>query len=232
MMGPVDLPTAAMRSTRSSFVLVASLALPAAGCLGPAARPEPGDPTVTVATEGGSELGVSTDYGVLFLGRGAQSGEANLTAWFSDGPSWEAGSIEDVGGGLYTAHSQIKLTCVPLTFELPPGSNEVTVRGRRGSEVWEETTEVVRHPSVEGLLLRPTDRLRDMRDDEVGAGVFVGPPEARRLIGLVSGQLLLENGGESREFVTVLGPDDLWRVVLWHKSAPKPERTFYREDLL
>ena len=221
-----------MRSSRPCLVLVAPIALFVPGCLGPAARPGPGDPTVVVGTAGGSELGVSTDYGVLFLGRGAQSGEANLTAWFADGPSWEAGPIQDVGGGLYTALAEIKLACVPLTFELPPNGTEVTVRGRRGSEVWEETTEIVTHASVEGLLLRPTDRLRDMRDDEVGAGVFVGPPEARRLIGLVSGKLLLENEGASREFVTVLGPDDLWRVVLWHKSAPKPERTYYREDLL
>lgn len=219
-----------MRLSRTPVVLL--LALLAPGCLGPAARPEPGDPTVTVGTAGGSELGVSTDYGVLFLGRGAQSGQANLTAWFYDGPSWEAGPIEDVGGGLFTAQAEIKLACVPLSFEVPPRGTEVTVRGRRGSEVWEETTEVVTDPSVEGLLLQPTDRLRAMRDDEVGAGVFVGPPEARRLIGLVSGRLLLENGDGNREFVTVLGPDDLWRVVLAHKSAPEPERAVYREDLL
>lgn len=218
---------------RRSANAIALLALLGSSCLGPAARPAPGDPTVLVRTQGGDELGVSTDYGVLFLGRGAQSGQADLTAWFADGPSWEAGTIEDVGGGLYTTHAEILLACVPLSFELPPSGSPVVVRGRRGAQVWEETTEVATHPRVQGLLLRLTDRLRDMRDEEVGAGVFVGPPEGRRLLGLVSGRLLLDTAEGSREFVTVLGPDDLWRVVLQHKSGPTPpRRTVYREDLL
>lgn len=184
-----------------------------------------------VRTAGGNELGVSTEYGVLFLGRGAQSGQADLTAWFADGPSWESGTIEDEGGGLYAARAEIRLAAVPITFERPARGTEVLVRGRRGADVWEEESEVATHPRVTGLLLRLTDGLRDLEDDQVGAGVFVGPAGSRRLLGLVSGRLLLETEGERREFVTVLGPDELWRVVLRQKHGPTPPRWIYREDL-
>jgi len=208
------------------------LPLLAAGCLGPSARPGPGDPTVLLRTPGGDELGVSTDYGVLFLGRGAQSGPVDLTAWFADGPSWEAGSITDLGGGLFVTRPEIRLATVPFAFEETRRGQEVTVRGRRGGTIWETETEVVTHPQVEGLLLRATDRLRAMRDDEVGAGVFVGDPEERRLVGLVSGRLLLETAEGSREFITVLGPRELWRAVLESKGGPEPPPWVYRDDIL
>jgi len=187
---------------------------------------------VLLRASGGTELGVATDYGVLFLGRSATSGMVDMTAWFSDGPSWEEGSVLPCGGGLYATEAEIRLTTVPLSFTVPDPGTDVLVRGRRGAEVWETETVVVTHPQVEGLLLRPNDRLRDLGDEEVGAGVYVGPPDARRLIGLVSGSLLFETADGRREFVTVLGPNDLWRVALLRKSGPKPPHRAYRDDIL
>ena len=55
-------------------LLAALLLLPAAGCLGPYTH-KLSDPTLVLQTRGGTELGVSTEYGVVFLGRTARSGQ-------------------------------------------------------------------------------------------------------------------------------------------------------------
>ena len=67
-------------------LLAGPLGLPGflGGCLGPTAGPPPGDPTILLRSQAGDELGVSTDYGVLFLNRSGQQGWIDLTAWFSD----------------------------------------------------------------------------------------------------------------------------------------------------
>ena len=57
------------------------------------------DPVVQIHTPGGNELGVTTDYGIVFLGRTASAGDIEITAWFGDGPSIEPSSVEPIGGG-------------------------------------------------------------------------------------------------------------------------------------
>ena len=52
------------------------------------------DPTVQILADGGGELGVSTDYGIVFLGRSAQSGLVEFLAWFGE----EDGQRTLVGG--------------------------------------------------------------------------------------------------------------------------------------
>ena len=81
------------------------------------------DPTLVMQTSGGSELGVSTDYGIVFLGRTARSGPVQVIAWFGDGPNIEKTVIEPVGGGVYTAETEIRLPHVEMSFEDPlPGT--------------------------------------------------------------------------------------------------------------
>ena len=217
--------------SRAARLVLGMLLTLLTGCLGPGRRPLPGDPTVLLRTSAGDELGVATDYGVLFLGRGAGSGRIDMTAWFADGASWEAGSITPVGGGLFSADTEIRLATVPISFDIPGNGADVVVRGRRGPDVWETDAKVRTHPNVEGLLLRLNDRLERMTDDEIGAGVYVGEGHDRRLIGLVSGRLLLETPEGTREFVTVMGPQDLWRAVLKGKAGHERPEFLYREDI-
>lgn len=185
--------------------------------------------TVVFHTAQGTELGVSTDYGLVFLGRGAHAGPIEWTVWFADGPSVESGTIEPVGGGLYTTASEIRLPTVPLTFVAPQDGASVTVVGRRGSDVWEEGAEVVRHPQVEGLLLEPG--VGGLDGDQVGAGVYLEREGRRHLLGLVSGRLRLTAGGRSADYLTVVGPEGLWRLVTYARNVAPPRRV-YREDVL
>jgi hypothetical protein len=192
------------------------------------------DPTVVIQTGGGTELGVSTDYGVVFLGHSASSGSVEVTAWFGDGPSIEPSVIEPIGGGLYTAETEIRLPSVPMTFLTPKPGDVVLVSGRHGSTTWEEALEVRSDPRVWGILLKVVGELRD-HPDQVGAGVFVvpnGDKNRKQLVGLVSGILRLETDEGTREYLTVVGPEDLWRLVTHRRDRLRRKPWVYREDIL
>jgi len=59
-------------------------------------------------------------HGVVFLGRGATSGEAEVVGWFGDGPPIEPTLIEPLGPRPYSLGVEIELQKVPLGCELPP----------------------------------------------------------------------------------------------------------------
>jgi len=191
------------------------------------------NPTLEVRTPQGVELGVSTEYGVVFLGRTARSGPVDLTAWFGDGPSVEVTVIEPLGGGLYTAETEIRLPTVPMTFRTPVPGQEVTVRGRRGREDWEEIVKVVSDPRVTGILIQIPGQLRDA-PDQIGAGVYVSEGEHEVLfVGLVSGRLrLIDADGRSADYLTVMGPDEMWRLVTFRREFQRKRNWVYREDIL
>ena len=188
------------------------------------------DPVVVLHGAGGEELGVSTDYGILFLGRTAQSGRIEFTAFFGDGPARESGLVEAMGGGVFATEAEIQLPSVPLCFEPPPAGTVVWVRGRRAGQPFEVEAELASDERVTGVLLAPSAALDTLTDAELGAGVFLlVPGKPIQLIGLVSGRLTLD---ERRRFVTVLGPDELWRLVLHRRNSDRPRRWVYREDLM
>ena len=212
------------------FLLGPLASLFLAGCI----TQPPVDPTIHMLTPGETELGVSTDYGVIFLGRGQQSGSVDFDAWFGDGPSREFGIIESVGGGLYVTEAEIQLPGVPLTFERPSPGEGVVVVGRSGPRKWKTTAEIATHPMVSGLLLLMNEDLSFLDVTQVGAGVYV-PREGGKLVllGLVSGSALLpdEQGGMT-EYVTVMGPEVMWRVVVHGRNRSRGRRWIYREDIL
>jgi hypothetical protein len=198
------------------------------------------DPIVEMHTAGGVELAVSTDYGLVFLGRGAESGEGEAWAWFGDGPSQEACMVESLGGGLFTAETEIRLPSVPLTFISPPAGTEVLVMGRDGGASWSLAARVAEHPSVYGLLLELPSGFAD-RAASVGAGVFVEQAptwryersyQGLRLLGLVAGHVEIATADGRREFLAVVGPTELWRLVAWRREHPEKPRFVYREDVL
>jgi hypothetical protein len=213
----------------------------AAGCNSPALRPlqrtyKVVDPTIDVQGPLGRELGVGTEYGVVFLGRSAQSGEVDVTAWYGDGPSIEAALVEALGGGLYLASTEIRVPSVVLDFgKLEPGA-EVLIRGRRGADVWTCEGKVRAHPDVDGLLLSAGEGFVDS-DDQIGAGVYLRGPkgqedEGLRLVGLLSGALEIDDGGARKRYLTAVGAQDLWRLTAWHRDLSHKRRWVYREDIL
>jgi len=190
------------------------------------------DPTLLIQTPGGSELGVSTDYGIAFLGRTAQAGDARITVWFGDGPQTEATAIEPVGAGIFTAETEIRLPAVAMDFTEPRPGTKVLVIGRRGNRTWKREVEVQEDSRVEGLLL-PEMREFEDSSDQIGAGVFLekeGRPNPE-LVGLVSGLLTLSEDGRVERYTAVVGMRDLWRLVSHRRELDRTRRQSYREDV-
>lgn len=188
------------------------------------------DPVLRVRTEGGVELGVSTTYGVVFLGATATSGRVDLEGWYGDGPSLEPSVIEPLGGGLFTAEPEIRLPEVPMRFQMPAPGERLLIQGRDGYETWSEWVTVRGDERVEGLLLDIPYRLEG-RADQVGAGVFWVNPQnehEKRLVGLVAGRLQL--GG--KEYLAAVGPNDLWRLVVYRRDHLRRKPRVYREDIM
>ncbi|MEO0631546.1 MAG: hypothetical protein AAFY46_12605, partial [Planctomycetota bacterium] len=191
------------------------------------------DPTVILETQGGRELGVSTDYGVVFLGRTARAGRVEVAAWFGDGPSIEVSVIEPVGEGLYTADPDIFLPRVALSFRSPATGEEVVIQGRDVEGRWKLPSRVIRRDDVEGLLLELPEELLPPTD-QAGAGVFVYDDRGRtRLLGLVSGRVVLPDPetGQLVQYLTAIGPATLWRLVTFRRDPHVPKRLPYRDDI-
>lgn len=191
------------------------------------------EPSILVHSPGGTELGVSTEFGALFLGQLTRGGEIDLTVWFGDGPSLEGSVVEPLGAGLFTADTEIQLPSVPLTFHTPAHGDEVLVHGHDQYSPWSFSAEVRTDPRVEGILLRPS-KLLTGAPDQIGAGVYVTDDSQRlRLLGLISGRIrLIDTAGAEAEYVTVMGPTDLWRVVAHDRELQRKPTWLHREDLL
>jgi hypothetical protein len=187
------------------------------------------DPVVVVHGVGGDELAVSTDYGVVFLGRTAKSGRVEFTTWFGDGPAREEGLVEAMGGGVFATESEIQLPSVRLCLAALPAGTAVIVRGRRAGVPFEIEAELATDPQVTGVLLRPSPELEELTDVDLGAGVFLlEPGQPLQLVGLLSGRIELEG----RSYFTAVGPEDLWRLIVHRRNSDRPRRWVYREDIM
>ena len=187
------------------------------------------DPTLVLQTRGGSELGVSTDYGIVFLGRTARSGDIEIMSWYGDGPSIESTVIEPVDSRIFTAETEIRLPSVPLTFVEPIPGQEVLLVGRKNLRRWEKTVRVRTDPAIEGILLDVPSELYNS-PDQIGAGVF--HCNNKRLIGLVSGQVTVRGKDGTRTYLAVVGPKELWRLATHRKDLLRRKPWVYRDDIL
>jgi hypothetical protein len=219
-----------MNKTRQSALW--ALPLLFASCVGTRTL---ADPTLVIRTDNGTELGVSTDYGVIFLGRTASSGMIDMTVWFGDGPSIEKSAIEPLGGALFTAETEIRLPNVPLSFDDPSPGDVLTVMGRNSSGVWSEKVQVLSDPRAFGLLLEIPEPMRG-EIDQIGAGVYSipgGDLSMMRLVGIASGIITITSEtGSQKEYLAAYGPQQLWRLVTHRRDHNRRKPWVYREDIL
>ncbi len=223
-----------MNPLARTFALLFALlpALLTSGCAGMRTL---SDPTLLVETSGGRELGVATDYGIVFLGRTARAGPARITAWFGDGPSLEKTVIEPIGPELCTAATPIRLPDVTMDFRDPEVGETLHVYGRDARGPWNAPVVVESDPRVLGLITTIPDQLRNA-PDQIGAGVYVypvgGDERTKKLVGLVAGTIRLRTANGEREFLAIVGPQDLWRLVANRHDAGARRAWIYRDDIL
>jgi len=207
-----------------SLMTLPLVTLPLAGCAGTKTLT---DPILRLQTEGGSELGVTTDHGVVFLGRSATRGSVEIEAKFGDGLNLERSVVEPIGGGIYTARTEIKLPSVAVSFAESRAGDTLIVAGRTERGSWERRARVVEDERIFGLLLASFGGELE-RPDQVGAGVFREVADGRReLVGLVSGRVTL--GRDT--YLAVVGPDVTWRLLAYRRDLLRHTPRVYRDDV-
>ncbi len=212
-------------STRST---IACLLLPlVTSCIG---TREATDATLRIHSGNGTELGVCTSYGLVFLGRTVRAGDIQVEAHFGDGPNYESTVVEPIGHGLYTAETEIRLPSVPIKFHHPQAGDELILRGRTEEGAWEANVSVHADERIRGLLVSaPAIMLQ--RNDQVGAGVFWSNPfdsNDVRLLGLVSARIEIDG----TTYLSVVGPRDMWRLVTHRRDLLRRKPWVYREDIM
>ena len=217
-------------STPTLLSALIALLVPLASCVG---THKLSDPTIALRTRGGTELGVSTDYGVVFLGHTAQSGRVEIESWYGDGPNTEPTVIEPIGAGLFTAETEIRLPVVAMAFDDPKPGSRLLVVGRDDRGPWSAWVEVESDPRLLGIVTTIPSELAG-RPDQIGAGVYVvpgGDKDKKRLIGLVAGEIQLSTKDGERRLLAIVGPRDLWRLVAHRRDLLQRKRWVYREDV-
>lgn len=211
---------------RSALFVPAVLGLLLTGC---SVRGSSFDPTVVVLGSGGEELGVSTPYGVVYLGHNVADERVRLVPAFGDGPGVERANSQEVARGLKLAEAAIELPTVPICFNAPAPGSTVIVKGRDGVRGWQEEATVASVPGAKGLVLRADGSLRRrMEAGVVGPGVYTRDDEGNLLLlGLLDG--VFEKDGTN--YLAVAGPGHLWRAAAFDKKLGRT-RWVYREDVL
>ncbi len=208
--------------------LTALLLLPLLGsCAG---TREAADATLRIHHPGGSELGVSTTYGVVFLGRTVTAGNIEVEAHFGDGLDLESSVVEPIGGGLYTAETDIRLPSVPMKFHVPKPGDELILRGRTPEGPWDAVVIVREDERIQGILIDSPQIMRN-RNDQVGAGVYWRDPldsTKEQLVGLVSARVQIDG----QHFLAVMGPEYLWRIATHRRDLLRRKPWVYREDIM
>jgi hypothetical protein len=156
-------------------LLVSFFALPLVACVG---TRNLADPVLEIRGPEASELGVATDYGLVFLGRSARAGAVEVIAWYGDGPSMEQRwSSRSAAGCTRRARDQVATRSAELR-ESKLGETLFIV-GRRGPELWAAQVEVRHDPQIEGVLLTIPKGLEN-GPDQIGAGLYRANPTTWR----------------------------------------------------
>ena len=98
-----------------------------------------------------------------------------------------------------------------------------------GEADWKPATHTVRLP-----LDTPGAYLVICRGDELFTSglVLVSSLELSVREDPVSGRLRVQRGQETHEYVTAVGPEELWRLVTHHRDRSRGRPWVYREDVL
>jgi tetratricopeptide (TPR) repeat protein len=191
------------------------------------------NPTLALRTSGGEELGVSTEYGIVFLGHTAQAGRSRSRAGSATGLTSSRPSSSRRRGPVHgrdrdppAAHpADLRdARARPAALADRPRPRRDLGRMGRGPERRARAGPDHEHPRPTARPRRP-DRRRHLRRSEQG-------PQPAPLVGLYAGELRLSSPSGERSYLAFVGPTDLWRLVAHRKDLLQKKRWIYRDDVL
>lgn len=218
--------SATLAAGRDSARLVATLALlGAGGCTQWLFSGVPllatDRPVMFIETRGGSELGVGTDDGILFLGRTAKEGPCRIHYWLGPTPLVEDGVVEAWGGVFFRAKMDLRFQHAPyLDRDLAPDEPlfAMLTDGRACEEV---PLQRAHGPDIDGdVVVWPG------RDLPAGAGVFAHTDDGLRLVGMIAGSV--EVAGQ--RYLVHTGTTAWREAMLTALPRREPRRVVHRPD--
>jgi len=171
-------------------------------------------PVVRIETRGGTELGVGTDAGILFLGRTAQAGPCRIHYWLGPTPLVEDGVVEPYGGVFFKATMDLHHQQVPFLDRELAADEPLLALLTDGRSFEEVPLERARGPVVDGDVVAWPGR-----DLPAGTGVFVRDERGLHVVGMIAGRLEL---GDERYLVHT--GISAWREALLTAKPRRPER--------
>lgn len=183
-------------------------------------------PVVAIETIAGRELGVSTEDGVLFLGRSSSEGPAKVTYFLDRAPLVEAGMIRPFGASLMKVELDVDIPSVPIDFEMPRAGEELILMGIDDDSRWQVPVTVADDDRIQGSAVRVPASLK-LAPRHIGAGVFRTQDGDLRLIGMVKAMAEASTG---ERWYLLAGPNELRRALLEPKDAVPTREIRYRAD--
>ncbi|MBI3819996.1 MAG: hypothetical protein HY286_14970 [Planctomycetes bacterium] len=183
---------------------------------------------VMVQTEHGVEQGVSTPYGVLFLGKTASAGPCEIVTFFGDGPSIESGRIRNISDQLYQVEVDLRIPTSEVSFTYPSEGDDLILGVSDGSSTQFYNTRIVNDATVRGTAVEMPGGLT--MPAAAGAPLFRREDGRYRVVGLVSGVARYETANGKREVLTYLGPRDLVPAAMFDRERQRPRPQVHRED--
>ncbi len=182
-------------------------------------------PVVWIQTTRGFEQGVSTEEGIIFLGRTAQKGPAKVSYLLGPSPLVEVGKIREGMGPLHFVDLEVSIPKAPISFRAPKPGEALSLILYDGGYPRILYTRVTDDPRVKGTALEIPSGYRPKPSD-VGAGVFTQTQEGPALVGLLQG--IAKLGGKS--WLLVAGRETWKTYFLKPTPSEQKKEVFYRAD--
>ncbi|MCA8951555.1 MAG: hypothetical protein KDE27_18760 [Planctomycetes bacterium] len=181
-------------------------------------------PVALVETTGGVELGATTEYGILTLGRTATTGPCRVH--YRLGPTMlvDDGELHPTGGVFTRADIDLKHQAVHVFGRAPTDDDRlVAMWTPDGRAIREVAVELARDERIEGdVLAHPGEDLPP------GAAICVRNKDGVQFVGLVAGAATLE--GDGRRFYVYAGVDRVREMLAVPEKYPVDYEPKYRPD--
>lgn len=179
-------------------------------------------PVALVETVGGVELGATTEYGVLTLGRTATEGPCRVHYLLGPTPLVDDGELEFTGAVFTRAEIDLKHQAVRVHDRAPSTDDELLVMWTPdGAAVHSVGVELATGDDIEGdVLLDPGDDL------PAGAAVLRRDREGTTFVGLIAGKATI---GE-RSYFVFAGVDRVREMLAIPEKYPVDYAPKYRPD--
>ena len=183
-------------------------------------------PVALVETVGGVELGATTEFGVLLLGRTATEGPCRVHYFLGPTPMIEDGELSSTGSMFTVAEIDLKTMSLRVLDRCPNSEDPLIVMWTPdGTHTEQLSVQLAAEPGIKGdVLQHPGSEV------PIGAAVFAETDEGLLFVGLVAGKAEVADQGAVRQYFVFAGVDRLREMLAIPTPHPTDFVPKYRTD--